>query len=311
MAVPANTAQTYGLKGIREDLTDVIHNISPTSTPLYSKLGKGKAENTYHEWQTDALAPAADNAHIEGDDSTATAVTPTVRLGNYTQIFKKIAQVSGTSDRVKKAGRDTEMGYQILKRTKELKLDIERALFLNQARVAGNASTARKLAGIPAWIKTNVEMGATGVNPAGDGSDARTDGTARALTQPLFNSAMQKAWVAGGELDTVFLSAKQQEAATGFTGNNNQRNQVKKSEVSQMIDIYVTSWGTVSFQPSRHVRDKDVLILDTSKWKIAELRPTKQEPLAKTGDSEKRHIVAELTLEACNEAASAIVADCL
>jgi len=311
MAVPANTVQTYGIKGIREDLSDIIHNISPTDTPLYSKLKKGKAKNTYHEWQTDALGAAADNAHLEGDDTAATAASPTVRLGNYTQIFKKSAQVSGTADAVDKAGRDTEMGYQILKRTKELKLDIERALFLNQAKVAGSSSVARKLAGIPAWIKTNVEMGATGVNPTGDGSDARTDGTARALTQTLFDSVMEKVWTAGGEVDTCFLSPKQLKVAAGFVGNNNQRNTVKKAEVGNVIDIYATNFGTVHFQPSRYVRDKDVLILDTTMWAIAELRPAKQEPLAKTGDSEKRQIINELTLVAKNEAASGIVADCL
>lgn len=311
MAVVTNTAQTYALKGIREDLADVIYNIAPDATPFLSKSKKVKATSTYHEWQTDTLRASAANAHIEGDETTFNAITATARLGNYTQIFKNAVITSGTSDAVSKAGRDTEMAYQLVKTSKEHKLDIEKALFDNQARVAGNASTARKLAGAPAWIKTNVSMATAGspANPTGDGTDARTDGTKLAFSQARFNTAMQSIWTSGGEPDTVYLSAFQNNVALGFVGNNAQRNNVKKGEIANLIDVYVTPWGTVQFQLSRENRSRDVFIMQSDKWQVAQLRPTKNEPLAKTGDAEKRQVITELTLVACNEKASGGVFD--
>lgn len=310
MAAPTNTVQTYALKGLREDLSDVIYSIAPDDTPFLSACKKVKASGTLHEWQTDTLRASGTNAHVEGDDTTATPRSATVRLGNYAQIFKDAVITSGTADAVDAAGRAKEMAYQVVKASKEHKLDIEKALFDNQAKVAGNGTTARRLAGAVAFIATNVEMGATGVNPAGDGSNARTDGTARAFTQVLFDSAMEKAWLQGGKVDTVYLSSKQMGIALGFTGNNNQRNTTKKNEVTKLLDVYMTPWGTVEFVPSRENRAKDVLLVQSDKWHVAQLRPTKNEPLAKTGDSEKRQIITELTLVACNEKASALVADC-
>lgn len=309
MAQPANTFTSYSMVGIREDLADWIDNISPDDTPFYSKCGKVSATSTNHEWQTDALEAPADNKHVQGDDTTSTAVTPTVRLGNYSQIFKKAVTIAGTDDGLNKAGRGNEMGYQILKRTKEIKLDMEYAFFANNAKVGGSNSVAGELAGIPAWLTTNTSVGSGGSDPTGDGTDARTDGTTRALTQTLFDTVMQLGWDNGARFDTAYLSSGQMNTALGFVGNNNQRNTVSKDAVSKMMDVYMTPWGQVEFQMSRLVRTRDLIIVQSDKWKVANLRTLKNEPLAKTGDSEKRQLVAELTLECRNEKASGIVAD--
>lgn len=314
MAQPTNTFDSYDANGIREDLEDVIYDISPEETPFYSKCAKMSAKNTLHEWQTDALRASADNKHIEGDDTTATARTATTRLGNYTQIFKDAVTVPDTDEGLDKAGRAKEMAYQVLKVAKEQKLDIERALFLNNARVAGDASTARELAGVPAWLTTNTvfESGASGADPTGDGTDARTDdGTPVAFSQARFNTAMQSIWEAGGKPNTVYLSAFQMNVALGFDGNNNQRSTIKaeSEKVINHMDVYVTPWGTVQFVPSRENRSRDVFIMQDDMWAVANLRPTKNTELAKTGDSTKRQVITELTLVCKNEKASGAVYD--
>ncbi len=124
MAQPANTLDSYDVKGIREDLENIIYDISPEETPFYTAAAKMKATNTLHEWQTDSLRASADNAHIEGDDTVAEVRAVTTRLGNYTQIFKNAVVVPGTDDGLNKAGRAREMAYQVLKIAKEQKLDI-------------------------------------------------------------------------------------------------------------------------------------------------------------------------------------------
>lgn len=312
MAQPTNTFDSYDAVGIREDLEDVIYDISPSETPFYTACGKSKATNTYHEWQTDSLRSSAANAHIEGDDTVADARTPTSRLGNYTQIFKNAVVIPGTDEGTNKAGRAREMAYQVMKIAKEQKLDIEKALFANNARVAGNATTARELAGAPAWMVTNVnfQSGNGGANPTGDGTDARTDdGTPTAFSQTKFDDVMQQIWVSGGKPDVCYLSSFQMDVALGFTGNNNQRNTVSGGKVENYMQVYVTPWGTVEFKPTRENRGRDVFIMQSDMWGVAVKRATRNEALGKTGDNEKRQVITELTLVCKNEAASGIVAD--
>ena len=314
MAQPTNTFDSYDMTGIREDLSDVIYDVSPSETPFYSACAKLKAANTYHEWQTDALRSSAANAHVEGDDTAAEARTATSRLGNYTQIFKNAVSISGTDDGLNKAGRAKEMAYQILKVAKEQKLDIEKALFDNNARVAGNSTTARELAGAPAWIVTNTDTGATGADATGDGTDARTDGTQTDFSQAKFDGVMQSIWEQGGKADTVYLSAFQMNKALGFTGMNNQRSTIGaavggNNAVVNAMDVYVTPWGTVEFVPTRENRSRDVFIMQSDMWGVANLRPTKNTELARTGDSQKRQVITELTLVCKNEKASGLVAD--
>ena len=312
MAQPSNSFDSYDAVGIREDLEDVIYDVSPEETPFYSACAKVKASNTLHEWQTDSLRSSAANAHIEGDATTASARTATSRLGNYTQIFKNAVNIPDTDEGLKKAGRAAEIAYQMLKTAKEQKLDIEKALFDNNARVAGNSTTARELAGAPAWLITNTSSGTSGADATGDGTDARTDGTQRAFTQTLFDDVMQSIWEQGGNPDSVYLSAFQMNKALGFSGNNNQRSTVRAEDerVIKHMDVYVTPWGTVEFIPSRENRSRDVFIMQDDMWAVGVLRPTKNIALAKTGDSTTRQVTTELTLICKNEKASGMVADC-
>ena len=314
MAQPSNTFDSYDAVGIREDLSDVITNISPEETPFHTKSAKSRARNTLHEWQTDSLRASAANAHIEGDATTAEARTATTRLGNYTQIFKNAVVVPDTDEGLDKAGRAREIAYQTLKIAKEQKLDIEKALFDNNARAAGNATTARELAGAPAWLTSNTDFGANeGADPTGDGTDARTDETTTliAFSQDRFDGVMQSIWENGGNPDTVYLSAFQMNKALAFTGNNNQRSAVQAGDerVIKSLAVYVTPWGTIEFMPSRENRSRDVFIMQDDMWEVATLRPTKNVALAKTGDNTTRQVVTELTLVCKNEAANGGVFD--
>ncbi len=314
MPQPSNTFDSYDSVGIREDLSNVIHNISPEETPFYSKSGKTSAKNTLVEWQTDSLRASAANAHVEGDTTTAESRSATTRLGNYTQIFKNAVVVPDTDEGLDKAGRAKEVAYQTLKIAKEQKLDIELALFANNARAAGNSTTARELAGAPAWINTNTDHGANqGADPTGDGTDGRTDETTTliAFSQARFDGVMQSIWEEGGKPDTVYLSAFQMNKALAFTGNNNQRSAVQAGDerVIKSLAVYVTPWGSVEFMPSRENRARDVFIMQDNMWEIATLRGTKNVALAKTGDNTTRQVVTEITLCAKNEAANGGIFD--
>ena len=316
MAQPSNTLDSYDVKGLREDLSNVIYDISPEETPFYSSCQKTKASNTYHEWQTDSLRASATNAHIEGDATTAEARGVTTRLGNYSQIFKNAVVIPDTDEGLDKAGRSAEMAYQVLKIAKEQKLDIEKALFANNKYEAGSASAARELAGLGAYMSSNVANigGSGGANPTGSvpGATARTNGTQTAFTQADFDTVMQSIWENGGTPDSVYLSSFQMNLALGFTGYNNQRSHIDadKQTIIKSVEVYVTPWGTVEFTPHREVASRDVYILDNDMFEVAVLRPTKNTELAKTGDNTTRQVLTELTLVSKNEKASGLVADC-
>jgi len=315
MAQPTNTFDSYDFaNSIKEDISDVITNISPEETPFYSASKKTKATNTFHEWMTDSLRQSAANAHVEGFDTDAEARTAATRLGNYTQIFKNAVSVPDTDEGLDKVGRAKTLGYEVLKVAKEQKLDIEKALFDNNARAAGSSSVARELAGAPAWMITNTVFGANeGADPTGDGTDARTDETT-ALTdfsQTKFDAVMQSCWEQGSKPDTVYLSAFQMNKALGFVGNNNQRSTIGAADgqIANLLTAYMTPWGSVEFMPTRENRSRDVFIMQSDMWEVAVLRPTKNTALAKTGDSTRRQVITELTLVCRNEKASGIIAD--
>ena len=206
----------------------------------------------------------------------------------------------------------------MLKTAKEQKLDIEKALFDNNARVAGNSTTARELAGAPAWLITNTVFGANeGADATGDGTDARTDETTAltAFSQAKFDTVMQSIWEQGGKPDVVYLSAFNMNKALSFTGMNNQRSTIGASvggtnAIINAVDVYVTPWGTVEFVPTRQNRSRDVFIMQNDMWSVGVLRPTKNVELSKTGDATRRQVVTELTLCSLNEKASGIIADC-
>jgi len=310
MSQPTNTFSTYDAVGNREDLADVIYDISPTQTPFMSSIANVPATATLHEWQTDSLAAASDsNAIVEGADAETDASTATARVGNYSQISDKVARVTGTQRTVDSAGRGDEFDYQILKRGKELKRDMESALLANNARAAGNDTTARELAGAPAWIATNTNFGSGGVDPTGDGTDARTDGTQRALAEADLKEVLAGCWDAGGEPSLIMVGSFNKQAMSGFTGGATRTVDASDKRLTAAIDVYVSDFGEVSVVPNRFMRSRDALVLDTNMWAMATLRQFDQEELAKTGDSDRVQLISEYTLESRNEAASGIVAD--
>ena len=310
------TYQTYTAIGQREDLSDVIYNISPTETPLMSSIGKAKATATYHEWQTDALAAAALGGAVEGADASSITASPTSRIGNRTQIFTKSVAVAGTLEAVDKAGRKSEKAYQLAKVSAELKRNIELTLLSNQVSAAGNSSTARTMGGLQAWLSTNGDFGTDGVAGSG-GTTARTDGTDRTFTEALLKTVNAEVYVAGGAPKMLMVNPTHKQTVSAFAGIAAQRYMAPSNEPTTIIgaaDVYMSDFGTLSVVPNRFMNstnacDETAFIIDPDMLAVAYLRPFQTIELAKTGDSEKTQLLAELTLEVKNEASCGIIAD--
>lgn len=307
------TFTAHSAIGQREDLTDIIYDISPTETPFMSSIGKTKATAVYHEWQTDSLAAATTaNAAVEGADATSATLSPTVRLGNYTQIIQKTVQVSGTLDAVNKAGRKSEKSYQLAKASAELKRDLETILLANQGRSAGTSTVARKLGSVLSWIKTNSDVGSGGADPATIGVSTRTDGTQRTFTEALLKTVVAEVFDSGGSPKILMVGSAGKQKVSSFAGIAAQRYMAPGNTPTTIIgaaDVYMSDFGTMSVVPNRFMRTRDALVIDPEYAALAYLRPFVTTDLAKTGDSENTQLLAEVTLEVKNEAAMGIIAD--
>ncbi len=314
MALPTSTFATYQAIGNREDLSDMIYRIDPTDTPFMSGIAREKASAVLHEWQMQALgAVDGTNAQLEGDDPTTTATTPTTRPNNRCQISYKVARVSGTQQAVEHAGRDNELAYQEMLKGLELKRDLETILTQNQTVVTGDTTTARTTAAVLSWIKTNTSKGTAGgaADPTTSGTTTRTDGTQIAFTETRLKTVLSAIWTSGGKPGVIMTGAFNKQVFSTFTGRASAIEDTKSKKITASVDAYESDFGTLKVVANRFTRTRDVLVLEMPKWALAYLngRNMISIPLAKTGDSDRRQILAEYCLVSRNEKASGGVFD--
>jgi hypothetical protein len=316
MAIVTNTFTTFDAKGIREDLSNIITNIAPEETPYMSNIGRESISNSLFEWQTDTLASAAANKQLEGDDVTSfDSVTATVRLQNYAQISRKTIVLSATEETVNKAGRRSELAYQIAKRSAELKRDQEFSMLNGAVAAAGNTTTARGTASLQAFIKTNYDMQTNGANPTYTTvpTGARSDGNVRTFTETILKNVIQQVWTSGGTPKILMTGPVNKQRVSGFSGIASSRFNIdggaRPATIIGAADIYVSDFGNVQVVPNRFQRERDAFVIDPDYAKVTMLRPYQQVELAKTGDAEKRMLIVEWGHKVTAENAHGIAAD--
>jgi len=326
MAVTANTNETYDVTTIREDLSEAMASITPTETIFMSTIGSRNVDNTFFEWSEVDLAATSANRQIEGDVGLSnTAPTNAVRKGGYTQISAKVVEVSSTNQAVNGVANAQTVAKQVAYKLSELKRDMEAMLLANVAASAGSSGNARQTAGLPAYLTSNVSRGSGGANGTTSGSGesgfvnaAATDGTLRPITEALLKTVIAAAWNSGAQPSVVMCGSAQKQKISTFTGNATRFKEAEDSKLNAAIDVYVGDFGELQIVPNRHMRVRtvssvdytpDVFVLDPNYAEVAYLQTAKQEPLAKTGLSERRLISCEYGLQVTSQKAHGIVAD--
>jgi len=223
----ANEYLTYDQVGKKEDVSSIITMLSPSDTPFTSMIKSEKVNARVFEWQEDALPNAQDNKQLEGGTFTNVARTPTTMRTNNTQILTDVFEVSATADSVALHARAKESAYQLAKALKSIKRDLEFA-YVGQAnaKVAGDATTAREMDSATTQISTTVDAGA-------NATDAMTEAKLLELGEDCFNN---------GSDPTVFMikpaDAQIVSGFTGAAGRNRTINDGAKTLVNA-IDLYV------------------------------------------------------------------------
>ncbi len=322
MAMLTSATNTYSAIGIREDLQDVVYRIDPEDTPLQANIATdGKATSTKHEWQTQTLAAAGTNYALEGDDTASSAATARTRLFNYLNISKKAYTVTGTQIAVTVAGVSNELDEQRLLKGIELRRDMEIVLLANQEYDVGSSTSARKAAGLASYTthtETTGYSGTAGTNwcvATGTGADNWSVGSgasARTVTYSIINGLMKTVYTAGGK-PTILMMSPSNKAKTSnallSTGSgavqvrSNLQNGGSGANVVGAVDSVLSDFGTLQIVPNVQMAaeatflDKTFYAIDPRYLKVSFLRPMFSERLAKTGDGEKEHVLAEYTLE--------------
>jgi hypothetical protein len=299
----ATTTTVSNTSGLAEDFEDIIFNVSPTETPMLTLAKRKKATARYHQWQEDTLAAATSNKAEEGADASYATAAQTTTLGNYCQISTKTVDISRTLDIVNKYGRKSEVAYQLMKRGKELKRDMEFTIARNQASAS---TTARASAGWEAMISGNLvransaqtaDYSVRGFSAAS--WTAPEDGSLVTFIEADLVSALGLAWEDGGDPSVIMMSKKNKNLFNAFAGVATKYNEVKgtsQATITGASDIYVSSYGNHTVKLNRYQRDEAVFCIDPEYISVAYLDGIKKEKMAKTGDSERYLLTVEYTL---------------
>lgn len=314
MARISGTFSTYEAIGQRESLSNMIALVAREDTPALSNFKSGTASATAEEWQTDTLRAAATNAKVEGDTFSFSAPTPTVRVKTYCQIATETISVTRTDDVVKKAGRSTDLGYQIIKKTKELKRDMDYAIMQPQASVAGNSTTARKTAGLPSWLTSNVSRGSGGANGGYSAGivAAPTDGTTRAFTETILKAVHKSAWDNGGRPNMLYTNSTQKQVFSSFAGiavNRVNQPRTGQATIIGAADVYQGDFGLLTCVLEPQMRQVEVMLVDPSMVEVRYLTKLQIEDIARIADSKEKSLVTEFCLVVNNQKAHGICAD--
>jgi len=281
------TFTTYNQVGLAEDVSDIISDISPTDCPMYTAIRPQKVHARVYEYMEDTLAAAADNKAVEGaDPSMATLTATTMRSGN-TQIMTKAFQVSATADAIKTYGRAKETAYQLAKKLKEIKKDYERAMVgVEQAAVAGNASTARKMTSLLNQISTGIDAGSNATD---------------SLTESKLLLAGQTAYDNGSDVDTFMIKPADAQIVAGFSAASGRNREISQGKtLVNAIDLCVSPYGEYRVVLNRELKTTHALLIDPTMFKTCTLRPFTRTLLAKNGDSDRHHIVGEVSCKHTN-----------
>lgn len=285
--------KTYEAIGRREDLIDLITNVSPKDTPMLSRFGKTVAKGTYHEWQTDTINSASSTGLVEGADTDAPSLQVTTRVGNYTQICNAIFRVSNTQMAVKSAGREDEYFYQAGKAMIEVARDLECSIH-DSTIVSGGATTARQMKGVRSFISTNSD---TGTGTAGALSGVT-------LSADRLNVALGTIWTAGGQPDTIFVGSYQKGKISGLTTPITRYENAADKKFTAVVNVYDSMYGPMDIVLDRYATATELLALQVDMWRVAYLRPMQRYDLPDGGGGPKGKVEVEATLECLNELSS-------
>lgn len=294
---------SYDQVGKKEDVSDIITNITPTKVPFQSMIGSEKVRNTLFQWQEDELRAVQVNAKVEGFTASDATLSPTTMRNNVTQILEKTIKVSETADAIDTYGRARESAYQLSKAGAEVRRDLEHAFVgTGQTKVDGDSSTARKFAGFQAQVFSG-HINYTGTTGTPAVNNPLDETTVLATLQELYSAGADPSVMMVTPSNSLIVAAFAKAAGRYRELENGSNDRA----IINAIDLYVSPFGEIKVVLNRFLKDGDTLVFDPEMWKQCTLRNWTRETLAKDGDNMKMMIVGEFSLKHRNQKASAVI----
>lgn len=312
MAQLASSFATFNSSRVREQVMNKIYNVSVDETPTLALIGKEKADGPFEEWLTDSFAAGASNKVEQGNEATVAAVTDVVRYSNRTQISEKVFAVTGTQEAVKKYGGASEVALQVAKKMVELKKDQEFGTLQNTTAIAASAGVPPQARGLPGYIATNISLGAgAGAAPNALTNTAGVDGTQRAFTETLLKDVLKLMFDNGSPMGNLYalIPSAQRTIFDGFLAGQTRFDKAEDKTLTAVLEVYIGPFGRVKAVNARHMRSREVFILNPEYASLGILRPMAEQDLAKTGDTKKKLINVEWTVFVQNEKAHGAIKD--
>lgn len=275
---------------MREDLIDIITDVSPDSNPLMTMLGRSKASQPLHQWLEDYIArPTTVASSVEGAAATYSDLAQPERRTNWTNIVTQTFRVSGTQQAVDHAGMGDPYDYQAAKALTNWKNQAELTI-VRGALASGSSGIARAMAGLDSVITSHFT--------------ARNSGSS--LSETEFNDAVKEVWNDVGSsdvFDMVLVPFALKQRISQFTAGSTKTVDASDKRLTRPVDVYESDGGIVRIFAHKDVRASAAtpgptfLGIKEDKYKVAYLRDPKREELAKDGDRRNGQIVGEFTLE--------------
>lgn len=282
-------------------------------TPTLALIGKEKVDGPFVEWLNDSFAAGAANKVEQGNIPTIASSTDVSRYSNRTQISEKSGSVTGTQDRVEKAGKSSEYDYQVSKKMVELKKDVEVGVLQNTTAIAASAGVAPQARGMLGFIATNTSIGGgVGANANALTNTAPVDGTQRAFTDTLLKDVMKLMFDNGSpNMDNLYalIPSAQRTIFDGFLAGQTRFDKAEDKTLTATLEVYIGPFGRVKAVNARHMRTREVFLLNKEYATLGVLRPMRDTELAKRGDAREFMVNTEWTLIVKNERAHGKIAD--
>lgn len=312
MAQITNSFATFNSSRVREQLMDKIWNVSVAETPTLALIGKESVDGPFVEWLNDAFRAGASNKVEQGNTATPTARTNVSRYSNRTQISEDVMSITGTQQAAEKAGGKDEVAYQRTKSMMEVKKDIEFGTLQNTTAITAAGGTAPQARGFLGFIATNTSKGASGVDPAPLSNTAPTDGTQRAFTETLLKDVLKLMFDNGSpDMDNIYalIPSAQRTTFDGFLAGQTRFDKAEDKTLTATLEVYIGPFGRVKAVNARHMRSREVFLINRGYAKLGTLRKMNAKPLGVRGDAYEEQINCEWTLIVNNEKAHGAVRD--
>lgn len=272
-------------KAVREDLLDVLKNLSPTERQLTNGLGVSKANQLYHESLVDTLDSVAVNAYAQGSDACYRVLTNPTRIANFVQTLRKGWMVPSLEDSINTAAFSKRTAHEKIKALESLGNDLEFAL-MRGSLVSGSGTVASQMRG----LKNSLSL--------------VTSQSGISLTQKILEDYFQLVWDnTSTEVNAVYSSMYIKRKISGYTTKITQFAPQDDKRLQLAVDIYQSDAAKmVKLFAHRYVKNgsdtnHDVVGVNEEFFKVAYIRKPFSEDRAKTGDAEKGEITTDATLE--------------